>query len=39
MVDNPQMLSKLKPMVNNNRQWQAFNDYLDFVIDTSTEKH
>jgi hypothetical protein len=26
------MLSRLKPMVNNNRQWQAFSDYLDFVI-------
>ena len=32
MVDREQMLSRLKPMVNNNRQWQAFSDYLDFVI-------
>ena len=27
-----QILSKLKPMVGNNRQWQAFNDYLDYMI-------
>ena len=26
------MLSKLKPWVGNNRQWQAFSDYLDYVI-------
>ena len=26
-------LSKLKPWVGNNRQWQAFNSYLDAVID------
>jgi hypothetical protein len=28
-----QILSKLKPWVGNNRQWQAFSDYLDAVID------
>ena len=32
-MDKQQILSKLKPWVNNNRQWQAFSDYLDFVID------
>jgi hypothetical protein len=26
------LLSKLKPLVNNKRQWDAFNDYLDWVI-------
>jgi len=26
-------LSKLKPMVGNNRQWQAFSDYIDAVIE------
>jgi len=25
-------LSKLKPMVGNNRQWEAFSDYLDDTI-------
>jgi hypothetical protein len=28
-----QVLSKLKPWVNNNRQWLAFNDYIDALID------
>jgi hypothetical protein len=28
-----QILSKLKPWVNNNRQWEAFNSYIDAVID------
>ena len=32
-MNNQQILSKLKPWVNNNRQWQAFSDYLDVVID------
>ena len=27
-----QILSKLKPLVNNNRQWEAFNDYIDATI-------
>jgi hypothetical protein len=31
-MNNQQILSKLKPWVNNNRQWQAFSDYLDAVI-------
>ena len=26
------MLSKLKPLVNNNRQWEAFNSYIDNLI-------
>tara|TARA_A100000171_G_C2056890_1_gene107964 strand:- start:398 stop:634 length:237 start_codon:yes stop_codon:yes gene_type:complete len=33
-MNNPQTLNKLKPLVNNNRQWQALNDYIDGVIDT-----
>jgi len=28
-----QILSRLKPLVGNNRQWEAFNNYLDVVID------
>jgi hypothetical protein len=32
MSDNKQMLSKLKPLVNNNRQWEAFNSYIDYLI-------
>jgi len=32
MVDKQQILSKLKPMVNNNRQWEAFSSYLDETI-------
>ena len=32
-MNNQQILSKLKPWVNNNRQWQAFSDYLDAVIE------
>jgi hypothetical protein len=28
-----QILSKLKPWVGNNRQWQAFNDYIDLLIE------
>jgi hypothetical protein len=27
-----QILSKLKPLVGNNRQWEAFSDYIDAVI-------
>ena len=33
-MNNSQTLNKLKPLVNNNRQWQALNDYIDGVIDT-----
>ena len=36
-MDNQQILSKLKPWVNNNRQWQAFSDYLDAVIEHATQ--
>jgi len=32
-MNNQQILSKLKPWVNNNRQWQAFSDYIDAVIE------
>jgi hypothetical protein len=32
-MNNQQILSKLKPWVNNNRQWQAFSDYVDAVIE------
>jgi hypothetical protein len=28
-----QILSKLKPWVGNNRQWQGFSDYIDAVIE------
>jgi hypothetical protein len=31
-MNNQQILSKLKPWVSNNRQWQAFSDYVDAVI-------
>ena len=24
---------KLKPLLNNRRQWQHFNNYIDFTID------
>ena len=32
-MNNQQILSKLTPWVNNNRQWQAFSDYIDAVIE------
>jgi hypothetical protein len=32
-MDKQQILSKLKPWVNNNRQWQAFSDYIDYLIE------
>ena len=32
MVDRQQVLSKLKPMVGDNRQWEAFSNYIDLVI-------
>jgi hypothetical protein len=28
-----EILSKLKPMVSNNRQWDHFNKYLDTLIE------
>jgi hypothetical protein len=31
-MDKQQILSKLKPWVNNSRQWQAFSDYIDYTI-------
>ena len=31
-MNNQQTLSKLKPWVNNSRQWEAFNNYVDAVI-------
>jgi len=31
------MLSKLKPLVNNNRQWEAFNSYIDYLINQQTK--
>jgi hypothetical protein len=33
-MNNQQILSKLKPWVNNNHQWEAFNNYLDEAIET-----
>jgi hypothetical protein len=32
-MNNQQILSKLKPWVGNNLQWQAFSDYIDAVIE------
>jgi hypothetical protein len=32
-MDKKQVLSNLKPLVNNNNQWQAFNSYIDLVIE------
>jgi hypothetical protein len=32
-MNNQQTLSKLKPWVSNNRQWEAFNNYIDAVIE------
>jgi uncharacterized protein YcbK (DUF882 family) len=29
---NNNLLSKLKTLVNNKRQWDAFNNYLDWII-------
>ena len=31
------MLSKLKPLVNNNRQWEAFSSYIDYLINQQTK--
>jgi hypothetical protein len=31
-MDKQQILSRLKPVVNNNRQWEAFNNYFDDAI-------
>ncbi len=32
-MDKQQILSRLKPLVGNNRQWEAFNSYLDDAIE------
>jgi hypothetical protein len=32
-MHNQQILSKLKPWVNNNRQWEAFSSYIDALIE------
>jgi len=32
-MDRQQILSRLKPLVGNNRQWEAFNNYLDDAIE------
>ena len=31
--NNREILSKLKPLVGNNRQWDHFSKYLDSVVD------
>ena len=28
-----QILSKLKPLVTNNHQWEAFNNYIDALVE------
>jgi hypothetical protein len=33
MVDKQQVLSRLKPLVSNNRQWEAFSSYIDLTIE------
>jgi hypothetical protein len=33
MHSNKETLSKLKPLVSNHSQWQAFSNYLDEVIE------
>jgi len=32
-MDKQQVLSRLKPLVGNNRQWEAFNSYIDLAIE------
>jgi hypothetical protein len=32
-MNKQQVLSRLKPMVGNNRQWEAFSNYIDLVIE------
>ena len=27
-----ELLSKIKPLLNNNRQWTQFSNYIDFLI-------
>jgi uncharacterized protein YmfQ (DUF2313 family) len=33
MHNKEQILSRLKPLVSNNRQWEAFNSYIDIAIE------
>ena len=32
LVEHNKLLNKLKTLVNNKRQWVAFNDYIDWMI-------
>ena len=32
-MDKQQVLSRLKPWVGNNRQWEAFSNYIDLAIE------
>jgi len=32
MNNHKELLSKLKPLVNNKNQWVDFTDYIDFII-------
>ena len=32
-MDKQQVLNRLKPMVGNNRQWEAFSNYIDLAIE------
>ena len=33
MNNHKELLEKLKPLLNNRRQWQHFNNYIDFTIE------
>jgi uncharacterized protein YmfQ (DUF2313 family) len=33
MYNKEQVLSRLKPLVSNNRQWEAFSSYIDIAIE------
>ena len=32
-MNKQQVLSRLKPLVGNNRQWEAFSSYIDLAIE------
>jgi len=32
-MDKQQILSRLKPWANNSRQWEAFSNYIDALIE------
>jgi hypothetical protein len=32
-MDRQQTVSRLKPLVSNNRQWEAFSSFLDLTIE------